>query len=828
MAGSSGSGRRLRRDCQPSADRRSLRPSLSPTPMRALCLLALALAAVPASAQWTNRYPAVPGYSHHVYLEGFDLPTLSAGITDPAPSPDGRTVALASRGWLWLMDVESGVAQRVTAGPAVDAQPVWSPDGRTLAFTRDDSRETWIVALDVETGDETIVASAPGLELDPAWTPDGEIVYAAAGDRGIALRRARLGGASEVVTSAPGLALVPQPTPDGRGLVYLAKQGGDQIRLRDLATGDETVVYDGDILSQTRPALSPDGRHVAFAAPLDDGWALVVAGTEAGSPTLCVAASASPALSPAWSADGAALFYAQADADERMQLMTVPAFGGTARAVEVTTWDWGAETGTVTIRTTVDGQPAPARLAISTDSGHPLVGDGQAWFDGQNGVVYLYSPGDLTVTAPAGTVRVHAVQGLETPVETAEVEVTATPASVTLALERVWDAQGWRSGDQHFHLNYGGPYALDLLDLLPVLAGEGLDEGTPLAANLHTRYVDDERWGETASGGTTRLTLGQEVRSHFFGHVGLVGTRTLFDPWIWGPGYEILGRADRENADVTAHARREGGIATYVHPVGVRDPFEPGNERVVPVSLVADGVLGDLDGLEVVCLWTDDLGTSQLWYRLLNLGRRAVPMAGSDVMSNFYRTMAPGTARAYVKTASDTSADFFAGLGAGQSFVTTGPMLDATIDAVGPGGTVGGGRQVSWSAMLASAVPVDRVEVVVNGQVVDTRPGVAEAGRRTVGGTVALPEAGWVAVRAVGPESGWPSMAAYAFAHTAPVWIGAAGSVDPGAQRQAARDLARVLDASQARFEAAYDGVAAPKLRARFARARSELARLAE
>ena len=204
-----------------------------------------------------------------------------------------------------------------------------------------------------------------------------------------------------------------------------------------------------------------------------------------------------------------------------------------------------------------------------------------------------------------------------------------------------------------------------------------------------------------------------------------------------------------------AHARSQGGIATYVHPVGVRDPFEPGNERAVPVSLVADGVLGDIDGIEVVCLWTDDLGTSELWYQPAQPGPARRPDGGeSDVMSNFYRTMAPGTARAYVRTASDDPEAFFAGLKAGQSFVTTGPVLDAAVQGAGPGGVVEGGRRVTWTAEVASAVPVDRVEVVVNGVVVDAQPGLAEAGRQSVGGTVVLPAAGWVAVRAVGPASG--------------------------------------------------------------------------
>ena len=38
--------------------------------------------ALPAWAQWTNRYPKVAGYGHHVYLEGYELPLLTNGPID--------------------------------------------------------------------------------------------------------------------------------------------------------------------------------------------------------------------------------------------------------------------------------------------------------------------------------------------------------------------------------------------------------------------------------------------------------------------------------------------------------------------------------------------------------------------------------------------------------------------------------------------------------------------------------------------------------------------------------------------------------------------------
>ncbi|MXX73609.1 MAG: hypothetical protein F4205_13905 [Gemmatimonadetes bacterium] len=59
----------------------------------AVCAAAVAtLTLLPeaASGQWTNRYPRVQGYGHHVYLEGYELPVLTSGPIDPAPSPDGQ------------------------------------------------------------------------------------------------------------------------------------------------------------------------------------------------------------------------------------------------------------------------------------------------------------------------------------------------------------------------------------------------------------------------------------------------------------------------------------------------------------------------------------------------------------------------------------------------------------------------------------------------------------------------------------------------------------------------------------------------------------------
>ncbi|MCY4645323.1 MAG: hypothetical protein OXE73_00335 [Gammaproteobacteria bacterium] len=151
-----------------------------------LGVIALAAALGPAavSAQWTNRYPRVEGYGHQIYLEGYEMPTLTSGPIDPAASPDGTRLAFASHGWIWVMDLVDGRARRLTSGGAMDARPAWSPDGSRIAFVRDDTRDTWIVVADAGTGAELLSENTPAIELDPAFSPDGGRLYFASASAG--------------------------------------------------------------------------------------------------------------------------------------------------------------------------------------------------------------------------------------------------------------------------------------------------------------------------------------------------------------------------------------------------------------------------------------------------------------------------------------------------------------------------------------------------------------------------------------------------------------------------------------------------------------------
>jgi TolB protein len=291
----------------------------------------------------------------------------------------------------------------------------------------------------------------------------------------------------------------------------------------------------------------------------------------------------------------------------------------------------------------------------------------------------------------------------------------------------------------------------------------------------------------------------------------------------------VYGLDDRSNHEALQQTRTQGGVNSYVHPVTVRAPFGGKAPTGIPLELVSDAVLGDVDTIELACLWSDELGTAEAWYRLLNVGVPIAPSAGTDAMVDFFRTMAIGTTRVYVKVPDQlTMAGYLDGLKAGRSFVTNGPLLQFTVGGAEPGGVVKpSDERTAWELQVASSVPYERVEVLVNGQVVWTGDGLAQAGTQTHRGTVAVPAGGWIAARVHGGVTAWPAMDSYPFAHTAPMWFGSIGSTDPGAARAAASDLLLALQVAEDRVTQAYRDVSAPVLLGRIAAARQKLEALA-
>ena len=93
----------------------------------------------------------------------------------PAPSPDGSEIAFSWQGDLWLVPSSGGTARRITANPADERHPVWSRDGRLIAFASDRHGNPDIFVMPVD-------GSAPPTRLTFASVTDTPVDFTGDGD----------------------------------------------------------------------------------------------------------------------------------------------------------------------------------------------------------------------------------------------------------------------------------------------------------------------------------------------------------------------------------------------------------------------------------------------------------------------------------------------------------------------------------------------------------------------------------------------------------------------------------------------------------------------
>ena len=182
-----------------------------------------------------------------------------------APSPDGKRIAFSAQGALWIMSSRGGAAVRITDWRLEPTHPVWSPDGRTIAFQNyaaEGNFHIWTITPDGR--NVTELTTGPFDEREPAWLPDGS-----------------------------GLVFSSDRSEDVQYKIWQVELADRSLSRLTLGTGAES-----------NPVVSPDARRLADA---DAGnvFTLALGGTAA---PLLVA----PGTAPAWTPDGADLVYQNA------------------------------------------------------------------------------------------------------------------------------------------------------------------------------------------------------------------------------------------------------------------------------------------------------------------------------------------------------------------------------------------------------------------------------------------------------------------------------------------------------------------------------------
>jgi hypothetical protein len=145
-------------------------------------------------------------------------------------------------------------------------------------------------------------------------------------------------------------------------------------------------------------------------------------------------------------------------------------------------------------------------------------------------------------------------------------------------------------------------------------------------------------------------------------------------------------------------------------------------------------------------------------------------------MANYASLRGPvGMNRVYVAVASAgvDPAEWLAGLKAGHTFATNGPLLDFTLGGQPIGGEVRLARAagVPFQAHLRSIVPIDHLEVVCNGVVVKSLPLSGARDAADVSGRLPIGNSGWCVLRASSDRAEHPVLDNYPYATTSPIYL---------------------------------------------------------
>ncbi len=232
-----------------------------------------------------------------------EIGAVEGAVTTPgfSLSPDGRRLAGASaegpRHDLWIWDVDRGVRTHLTADPAIDVIPIWSPSGEELAFSsyRSGSFDIFMRRADGSGEEKALVTTAKD-DWASDWSRDGKFML--------------------YVTDGP----------DNKNDIWYLE--------RDEQGGWEPHPFLRTPAHETVPKFSPDGRHVVYVSddsgqpeiyirPFPDGAYRQIVSDAGG-------------IQPRWSRDGKEIFYVQRSAVVAVPVSTDPkiSIGGAKRLFE--------------------------------------------------------------------------------------------------------------------------------------------------------------------------------------------------------------------------------------------------------------------------------------------------------------------------------------------------------------------------------------------------------------------------------------------------------------------------------------------------------------
>ena len=165
----------------------------------------------------------------------------------------------------------------------------------------------------------------------------------------------------------------------------------------------------------------------------------------------------------------------------------------------------------------------------------------------------------------------------------------------------------------------------------------------------------------------------------------------------------------------------------------------------------------------------------------MNCGMQVAAAGGTDAMANYASLRGPvGINRTYVNVPgisadpSERRDQWLDGLKDGRTIATNGPLIGLTVNGRGPGEQVTldeGSHEISFDGFLRSIVPIDHLELVMNGEVVRTFDLDDSGTTADLSGTVPFDQSGWLLLRAWNNGAHPLIFDLYPYATTTPVFI---------------------------------------------------------
>lgn len=242
--------------------------------------------------------------------------------------PSGRLVFASDREGsydLFLADAGGGPPWNLTRSPQDELAPVFAPAKNYLVYLFKHREAYGIARLDLATMERReLMPPRPGWNYGtPMPSPDGRrIAYNAGPLENLDLYVMDANGSNaRVLAASPSQDYHPAWLPDGTALVYVVQeQTSSALILLPLDANTAPVEIYRTEGRLNAPAVSPDGRMIAFAERRDNGESNIYRMSVQGGPAERVTNGLGNAATPSWSSDGQRLMFSAAreTSDERL------------------------------------------------------------------------------------------------------------------------------------------------------------------------------------------------------------------------------------------------------------------------------------------------------------------------------------------------------------------------------------------------------------------------------------------------------------------------------------------------------------------------------